>query len=138
MKRIIAISLAGLMLLSTLGLNMATHYCGGQAVISTLTFGHEHLDCGMGEAKLDCSLQSSLPSFQKQTCCENNYATLHIEDEFKSGSQLHQIQSPFVLVEISFSDDLFATAAASPQKYSKYLPPLIERDKQVFLQTFRI
>ncbi len=54
MKKILAISLALIMLSTNTGLSMATHYCGGLAVKSQLVLGHESLDCGMSNMDKVC------------------------------------------------------------------------------------
>ena len=51
MKRILSILLAILMLTTNMSITFATHYCGGKAVKSSISFGHDELSCGM--AKMD-------------------------------------------------------------------------------------
>ena len=128
-----------------MGLAIATHYCGGMAVESKLMLGHEPLDCGMATvdtADMDeqpCqSEQTHALQFTKTPCCENEYQSLDVEDDYELTVVQPSLNFEFVAAfAVSFLKATFLTEIPSPQ-YANYSPPLIEQDIAVLYQVFRI
>ena len=138
------------MLFSNMGFAIATHYCGGMAVESKLMLGHETLDCGMATmvtADMDISNMDEQPcqsgqthalQFKKTPCCENEYQSLDIEDDYELTVVQPSLNFEFVAAfVVSFLKVAFLTEITSPQ-YANYSPPLIEQDIAVLYQVFRI
>ncbi|MBD3627731.1 hypothetical protein [Cyclobacterium sp.] len=139
MKKIISISLLFILLIGNSGLAVATHYCGGLAVESQFVLGHAELNCGMSDMDKSCESGSSKEKqIKKKPCCENEYQSLELEDEFKSqviGSSFNlKFGAAFVITFTSSSN----TSKADKAKYKYYSPPLIERDITVLVQSFLI
>ena len=139
MKKLIAISLTMLMLLSSVSITFATHYCGGVAVKTSLSIGHENIGCGMtGSGDSDCEKFPSDSSISKK-CCENQYIQLSVEDEFSTNSSI-QIPSNFDFVSSSavtfYVQNYFPNTLI--QEYFSRPPPIYKRDIQVLLQVFLI
>lgn len=137
MKKFLSISLCFILLFSNLGLAMATHYCGGQAVKTGLTIGHGHLDCGMPDMDMDS--EESKQGINANNCCENQYQFLEVEDDYRSS--LVQITFNPDFAFLVFAHSLFSVELAqksSKVKYSHYSPPLLLRDIPVLNQIFII
>jgi len=49
MRRVFAIFFALLLLVTNSGVAFASHYCGGKAVKTNISFGQNELSCGMPE-----------------------------------------------------------------------------------------
>ncbi|MEQ9442769.1 MAG: hypothetical protein RIG62_27255 [Cyclobacteriaceae bacterium] len=139
LKKIISISLLFILLIGNSGLAVATHYCGGLAVKSQSVLGHAELNCGMSDRDKDCETSSSKEEHtKKKPCCEDEFQSLELEDEFKPqviGSSLHsEFVAAFVITFISSPN----ASKADKAQYINYSPPLIERDIPVLVQSFLI
>ena len=73
MRKAIAISLSFILLLSNVGLTLASHYCGGHVVESQLMIGANNLDCGMPDMGATCANDDAANSVQSIPYCENHY-----------------------------------------------------------------
>lgn len=135
MKKLLAISLALVVLTSNIGIAMVTHYCGGQAVTSQLVIGQGTLGCGMSNLEMRTEQQSDM-GYEPSGCCEDHYQSFEIEDEFNL-LQL-SINLDFVAAIVhSFLDLVILSEEEHPQ-LAHYSPPLIFRDIPVLNQTFII
>lgn len=122
-----------------MGFAVATHYCGGLAVESQLVFGHEALDCGMANMDKDCEIPPlEGMHLTKKPCCQNEYQSLNLEDDFKPTITQSTVNVEFVAAFIiSFLQlPLFSTNEES--QYANYSPPLIDQDIPVLHQVFLI
>lgn len=136
LKKIISISLIILLITSHLGIAVGTHYCGGLAVETRAMIGHQHMDCGMGDMDSDCEGTDSETRFDKLPCCQNEYLSVPVEDEFKPVLDQSKINvdfiSAFVVTYLELFSDRFET------QFIQYDPPLVTRDISTLLQVFLI
>lgn len=136
MKKLLAISLALVVMTSNIGLAMVTHYCGGQAVASQIVIGQGTLGCGMSNMQMRTEQKNSEIEYESSGCCEDHYQSFEIEDEYNL-LQL-SINLDFVASFVhSFLDLVILSEEEHPQ-YAQYSPPLIFRDIPVLNQTFII
>lgn len=132
-KRILSISLAILLLASSLGLTFATHYCGGHAMESTLALGHVNLDCGMG---MDHSDSMNGNVIKNNDCCENQYISVEVDDQFNSSIQKISFESKFVVTLAYTLINRPVFEKAKKATFSDYSPPPLIPNLQVEYQTF--
>ena len=96
-----------------------------------IVVGHTELHCGMSDMESGCETETSKENqFKKKPCCENEYQSLEVEDEFQAqviGSSL----------SLEFVAAFFATFIGITE-YKNYSPPLIERDIPILVQSFLI
>lgn len=140
MRKIIAISLALLMLFSNMGFAIGTHYCGGMAVESELMHGHEPLDCGMTDMdEQPCPSELTHEhQLAKTPCCENEYQSLDVDGDYEPTVVQPSLNLAFVAAfAVSFLEIAFPTKI-STSRYADYSPPLIDQDIAVLYQVFRI
>ena len=134
MKKIISIALSCLLLISSTGLTYATHFCGGHAVESKIMVGEKDLGCQMAVAETtsDCDVIS-----RPTACCENDYASIDLEDNFNI--QLVDNLHFEVFVQSTFE---FTSARSlvigNIRNYHDYVPPPLIDDYQVHYSTFLI
>jgi hypothetical protein len=137
LKRVIALFFAVVMLASNAGFALNTHYCGGEAVESSLSIGIAHLDCGMTETKKDCeSGASHTNQIDRKPCCENEHQSFQLEDDFELQSDSNPIHPVFI---IAFVDSFVQTIIDVPSIEifsANFSPPLPKQDKQVLFQSF--
>ena len=140
MRKLIAISLSCILLLSNVGITLASHYCGGEAVESAVLIGGGELDCGMDMDAASCEIpQEQSSSFHAPPCCENHYTVLKTENlNLTTKIPVPEIQAVFFQV---ISQEIFISALI--QKAENILrAPDIPRipipDIGIFFQVFRL
>ncbi|PIB34931.1 hypothetical protein BFP72_05745 [Reichenbachiella sp. 5M10] len=134
MKKVIAISLALLLLLSNTGFAVHTHYCGGKAVESSMGLGLVTLDCGMMETPQPCASMEWTPT---QNCCDNSHLSYEIEDDYQEAGIAAFIVLDFVYV-LAFTFHAFGSIQSEAASHIDYAPPILQRDSQVLFQSFLI
>lgn len=138
MKKLLAISLALILLTSNIGLAMVTHYCGGQAVKSQLMIGSNHLDCGMADMNMATEQDPEAIDYTSSGCCENQYQTFEIEDDYQINLSQLSLNLDFVVAFVhSFWNVVLLSETEHPQ-YTNYSPPLLLRDIPLLHQVFII
>jgi hypothetical protein len=138
MKHVLSIFFASLILLSNAGVTVATHYCGGQAVLASVTMNQLVLDCGMQPSESrDCTPSTSV-TIERSNCCENHYTQLTIEDDF-FGPSVEKMNKATFLIALPFcSDRLSALQADRLEKHQIYSPPKLAMDIPILVQSFLI
>ena len=137
MKRVLAISLALILLTSNIGLAMATHFCSGEAVKTEIVLGHGHLDCGM--SGMDRGAEPNTEKGPKsKNCCENDYQTIEIEDDYHSSFAPLLFNLDFVVALAHTFLNIAPVAETEKSPYAHYSPPLLLRDLSVLNQVFII
>jgi len=144
MKRIISIVLSLILVLTNISLTYATHYCGGKAVDGTFMLGNQDLSCGMIAPESTCEnddddCNSSNHEEMTTDCCDNQYVSLSVDDDFTTsdlslGIQDFSFLATFVVVVYNFSFQNEKTSG----DFRVESPPLIAQDFQVLYQVFRI
>lgn len=126
------------MLTSHLGFAVGTHFCGGLAVEAKLMIGHEHLDCGMADMDKECERKSDGKTYlDKSPCCENEYLTIEVEDEFKPSVEQTALNFEFVAAFVVSYLDFFSVDEENGQ-LAEYDPPLVTEDISILHQVFII
>ena len=126
------------MLTSHLGFAVGTHFCGGLAVEAKLMIGHEHLDCGMADMDKECESKSDAKSYlDTMPCCENEYLSIEVEDEFKPGVEQSALNFEFVAAFVVSYLDAFSVVGMNHQ-LTNYDPPLVTEDISTLHQIFII
>ncbi|MFO7862463.1 MAG: hypothetical protein R6U85_00545 [Salinivirgaceae bacterium] len=141
MKKVFSISLALMLLASHMSLVIGTHYCGGMAVESEIVFGASYLSCDMAEMEQP-STHSEAPGtatfcFENIPCCENEFRTIQLTDEFIKEAVRLNFEANFVWFVDYPTLDLNVKVTAQPLITLFSMPP-IEKDIQVLFQTFLI
>ncbi|MFT6865976.1 MAG: hypothetical protein ACJA08_000803 [Cyclobacteriaceae bacterium] len=136
-NKLISISLAFILLASHLSFAVGTHFCGGLAVKSELMIGHQHLDCGMAGMDEEHDADS-FPYFEKTPCCQNEYTSIEVNDDFKPTINETYLNFEFVAAFINSFLQLPIASEKEAPHYTYYSPPLPKQDIQVLFQSFLI
>jgi hypothetical protein len=135
-RKIISISLSIILLLSNSGFAIATHYCGGHSVKSSLVLGNAAIDCGMKMDKGCESKETHGVELSKVPCCQNEYQSLDVKDDYKPTLTQTSVNVEFVASFI-ISFFLFPLSIDSRgSEYADYSPPFLERDTPTLHQVF--
>lgn len=138
MKKPLAIFFAIILLMGNSGLTLATHLCGGHAVMNKVTLGSEHLDCGMADMDETCESKDGL-IYTADNCCENQYQSIELTDDLipsKTGQFDHILYFAIAWIHTLGNIDLFPVA--DNPRFALYSPPLLFRDLPVLHQVFII
>ena len=135
MSKVISIVLSVLLLLSSTGITYAQHYCGELEVITKVTFGEEHLSCGMVMEIPGCDDNDD----KDHHCCDNQYTAVTTDDDFaKANFDIDFNQSfavPFVCI---FVLQQLVEYDGRINKYTLYHPPPLYKNIPVLYETFLI
>ena len=136
MKKIFSTLLALLLFISNLGLAMNTHFCGGEAVETSVTLGLDNLNCGMASMEEPC--ENNQQQVKSESCCENQHDILQIDEDFEFNSAPINLNPIFITALIhSFVQPLTFFEQKHIQ-YKAYDPPIPSKDVQVLYQAFLI
>lgn len=140
MKRLVAISLAIIILMSNLGLTVATHYCGGHAVESGLLMGGGDFDCGMEGGDTEHRVvDENCAHFTAESCCENLHQTIQTDNTLQIDLPAPEFHAPTVAEFVVYSFLFFEPVTAGEiAPFRIFPPPLPGRDVQILFQTFLI
>ncbi len=136
MKKVMAISLALVLLTSNIGLAMVTHFCGGKAVKSQFVIGHGNLGCGMSDMEMASGQKPAGMEYEPSGCCEDQYHSFEIEDDFNL-LQL-SLNLDFVAAFVPAFLDFALSSEDEHPMYGHYSPPLLLKDIPILHQVFII
>ena len=121
-----------------MGVSVATHYCGGHAVKSAFTLNDADLDCGMKNIESSCESSSNEASFVKRNCCDNQYVSIHVDDNIQSSLVNSDLDVKFLFTFLYAFNALLPANFEQEVAYEDYAPPIRNLDTQVLFQTFLI
>lgn len=106
---------------------------------SELMLGHNHLDCGMSDMEV---IAHKLPArdlhFEMEGCCENDYQTLEVNDNYRSGLSQQLVNLDFAIALVYTTLNYGSFSEIEKPKYAHYSPPYLFRDIPVLNQVFII
>ncbi len=140
-RKITALFFAVLLMASNVNLTMATHYCGGKAVINQLQLGITDLDCGMTGEDQDtpCAYDEHTPaSFDKIPCCANAFQTVDVDHEFSQAGNAVPTAPLLLIAMAAVVLHTLEFSVADKPEFQHYFPPPPESDLRVLFQVFRI
>ncbi len=136
MKKIIAISFAVLIFMSTMGFTFTAHQCGGMVHNKSVSIGANDLRCGMEIKAL--ALCDPDKEVIDHNCCQNESQEFKITDKFQPAAYNIEIDLPVIIAFL----DLYISSVSMEKnecvKYLNYHPPLPDRDIPVLIQSFLI
>ncbi|WP_020529701.1 HYC_CC_PP family protein [Flexithrix dorotheae] len=140
MKKILSIFLTFLLLISQVGLTMATHYCAGEAVESQLMLVAGHIGCGMEEdIKEDCENLPAAQVLQAQSCCDSDFQVFQNDEDLDHAKSKINLNLSISIIFIQSFYAAFISAEEQVFYQPDYpSPPRLKQDFQVLFQTFLI
>lgn len=138
MRKAIAISLSLILLLSNVGITLASHYCGGLAVESQFMIGANNLDCGMPDMDATCASTDAANTVQSIPCCENHYTTVSVEDGFTVSNIASIPNAIFIQAFVATFIDFSFVRESLTDDFFTYLPPIPRQSITILFQVFRI
>ena len=129
-----AVSMAFLVLFTTMSFTVNMHYCGEMLVDYSFT---QHVKtCGMD---VQTSPESCDSNITKDSCCKDKQLIVEGEDNIKlSFENLSLEQQTFLATFVYSYIDLFETVEENNDSFKDYSPPYLIEDISVLHQTFLI
>lgn len=143
MKKVFAILLSFLLVISNISLTYATHFCGGKAIDSQLMLGVQDLSCGMIMPESTCEnvesdCESPIQSEMDTNCCDNEYVNLSVDEDFNTTSAIELTTFVFVVAFVkTFFNPIVALGNTSKELYEE-AAPLVKHDVRALFQVYLI
>jgi hypothetical protein len=135
-RPIAAIFLAGLVLITSIGVTVNLHLCGGS--VQSIALFVKARPCKMEMPK---SCHGSKTQTKRNGCCEEESILLKGDETTAELKTVTELTPSFnllnVILPVLYSLNEVDSFSASP-RYAHYKPPLVERDITVFVQSFLI
>jgi hypothetical protein len=133
--KIMSISMALVVLLSTISMTIDMHYCGETMVDFSLF--HNVKSCGMEKAPLVYHCENS--EINKKPCCSDQQLIVEGTPDLKGTfNNFTPQQQLFVSLFLYSYIGLFEGTVSKEVPFFDYAPPFVKRDAQVWQQTFLI
>lgn len=142
MKETFSLFFSLILLVSHMSMAVGTHFCGGEAVETKILFGETHLGCNMPDMAGPCKdaekTNTNEVRFDKVPCCQNEYQTVQVTDEFVKDAAQNRFHVEFAAAFIYTTLNSALLPNSTHQFYTVYISPPLEKDIQVLFQTFTI
>lgn len=128
-----AVFLGVLVLFSSLGFTVSSHFCGGEKIMSSVGFVKTDLSCGMKSNPTLCPEKNQI----KSTCCQNVFEYHHVEDNVKK-ERVEIFVPDFVQTFFHLELTPLLSVALKRTYFNDFSPPLIVKNITLVHQTFII
>ena len=132
--KVLAVSMAFVVMFTTLSFTMDMHYCGASLV--DFSFFTSAEGCGMEKDK---SVQSCESEITSKSCCSEHQLVKEANQDLKiSFDKLTFEQQTFVATFFYSYINLFEGIDEDIKAYKDYSPPFLERDAQLLYELYLI
>lgn len=125
-----------MMLLTNMSFTVATHFCGGKAVKSSVMMGKKDIGCGMEMPVVDDCEDS--PQLTKKRCCESHFDELQTAGDYHKSVQVLDLDIEIVTAFLGVFFKLWIGETTASQSVRINSPPLILKNLLVLHQVFRL
>jgi len=133
-KQFISIFISLMILASSMGITFSTHFCMGRAVDSEIMIGMHELSCGMMDMDADCETNGQ--NFMAPNCCENEFVSVEIEDDYQKVTESFSIETQFLFAfTYTFLFDI-QNENEQTLAHADHSPPPLEQNYQSLYQSF--
>ena len=134
LKKLFAISLSIIMLMSSTGVTLATHFCMGHAVETRLSLGNAEVDCGMGMAVVQtCEHETQ---FNRVPCCEDEFQTATHDESLTQAELLLNFKLSLYAATTSLFNWQPTFNTVNFTVNPNYAPPLLAQEFPALHQSF--
>ena len=134
LHKIFSITMARLLLLSTISWKVEKHYCMGRLMDVALFV--DVANCGMDMASMD---DGALDGIEKKSCCDDEVFVVDGQDDLKlSFNNLDTKQQFFLIAHTYLYLRIFKIQKEQPVPNEKYPPPLLVKDIHSLDQVYLI
>lgn len=134
MKKLLAVILSFVILITSMGFTISSHICAGKRVKTVVGISDSDVSCGMEIADSDCGKETMV----KSNCCQDEFQKIQMDEDYTQQYNKVEFNKGFVAVLFTIVFDLFSSKASQEFFYSDYSPPPLVRDIPVLIQSFLI
>ena len=132
--KVVTVSMALLVLFSTISFTVDKHFCG--SILMDMAIFSEAESCGM---EMHEHADTTEESVDREFCCENQKIAIEGQDELKASYNSLDLDQQLFLVSFTYSYiNLFEGLSFQAVPYKDYTPPLLVSDIQILDQVFLI
>lgn len=133
--RIVAITMAILIGMTSIGITINMHFCGG--ALRSVSLIESSGSCCSKSTKACGNFEKSVDT-QDKKCCENQSIEVQSDDDLVVDQiqVLSKVDNQDVLVPMTNTSDDSITVGYAAADFEHYRPPLIPKDISVLFETF--
>ncbi len=136
-RKISAILLSLLVLLSSTSFTFNMHFCMGQ--LKSIAVLSNAKACDLEVKSLSCARDKQIPqNITPKSCCQDQTLVVEGQNELEETASISIPDFQTVAVLYVVTSFLFEASGANTYSYKEYSPPLIDRDIPVLVQSFLI
>ncbi len=133
-NKIASITLACLVLFSTLSFSVEKHYCG-QFLVDTALFSKAK-DCGMEKMSLPDNMDTEVTT---KSCCKDEIVVIEGQDELKKPFEKLNLSQQIFIITFTISYlERFITSDKESIGFKEYSPPKLVKNIHVLHETYLI
>ncbi len=133
--KLMALTMAGIVLMATMSFTVDMHYCGDTLV--DYSFVQQVKSCGMEQEQITASCEK--PMVSQKSCCSDEQLVKKGQDDLKTSFDKLNFEQQVFVVSFTYSYiNLFEPTVSTDIPLKEYPPPLVKQDVQVLHQTFLI
>lgn len=133
MKQVISFILSFVILFTSMGFTLSSHYCGGKKVKTVLNLGKSDISCGMKNMTKECGNHKQF----KKKCCQNEFQEIQIEDDYIPQIADYNLDTKFAALFLFITSNIF-NVETEENTFNNHSPPLLVRNIPILIQSFLI
>jgi|GEM_PF-1114819 len=133
--RIVAVSMALLIGITSIGMTINMHFCGG--VLRSISVIQSNDSC-CSKATKTCGNFEKIADTENKKCCDNQSIEVQSDDDL-AVDQIHvlsELDNTDLIVEISNRNDHSRIVGYNAADFKHFRPPLIPKDITVLFETY--
>ena len=134
MKKIFSVILSLVILFTSMGFTLSSHYCGGKKVKTVLSVVNADVSCGMEEKKGDCTTGEQMNS----ACCQDEFQKIQMDEESIQPLTGVNFSADFLIVFVGLYIDVFENTITEKDFFNDHSPPPLVKNIPVLVQSFLI
>lgn len=133
MKQVISFILSFVILFTSMGFTLSSHYCGGKKVKTVLNLGKSDVSCGMKDVIKECSNHKQF----KKKCCQNEFQKIQVEDDYTPQVADYNLETKFVSIFLYITSNIL-NVELEEDTFNNHSPPILVRNIPILIQSFLI
>jgi len=134
MKIIFSVILGLVILATSMGFTVSSHFCGGKKVKTVLSIGCSDVSCGMEKNSNNCASKIQM----KPDCCQDEYQLIQNDEDFSQQTTQFDFSPKFLIAFIISYVDLFENETTEIDFFADHSPPPLIKDIPVLIESLLI
>ena len=136
MRKVTSVIIAIVMLVTTSGFTISSHFCAGKRVKTAVSvIGNADVSCGMEKEKKENNCDTKQI---RSNCCKDEFHKIQIDQNYTHQITKVQFSSQFTVAFATILYDLLFNPSGYIRLIHTHSPPLLVKDIPVLVQSFLI